>query len=324
MTFEKFYQRAVAKLKSASPEGGPFEGIATPELDVKVLIKEVLLKDEASLLLHPQMLLTNYQLEKLNKLVKKRANNQPIAYLVGHKEFFGYDFMVNKNVLIPRPETEFLVEEALRFIKQKSNKNQKPKTNYQVLDMGTGSGCIIISLTLELEKLCTEDCVLRTKLHASDISKKALNIAKKNAAKFGIKNKIKFYHSDLFGNRLLHKKYDIIIANLPYVPLPCHPRANNDSTRGSCSIQDSRFHGNGSIRFEPQNAIFADDNGAAIIEKFLIEAKKYLNTDGTILIELDPRNAKQIEKFANKQFPEAKIDLKQDLARLDRYLFISI
>jgi len=298
MNIGKFYQKAVRELRAA--------GIKTAELDTKVLLKFVLENDETFLLMHPEMPLTNYQLEKLNKLVKKRLNNEPIAYLTGHKEFFGHDFLVNKNVLIPRPESEFLVEKSLEYLKLKIE-NCKLK----ILDMGTGSGCIIISLALELEKQLNNGTIEQLRFFASDISKSALNVAKRNAKKLLSNstiqqyNNLRFYRSDLFSNHLLHKKYDLIIANLPYVP-------SRDLGLGTCD----------SIKFEPQDAIFANDNGSAIIKKFLIESKKYLNYDGVILLELDPRNADQIHNFAKKNFPAAIVKLKKDLAGLSRYLEI--
>ena len=306
MTIGKFYQKAVRELKTA--------GIKTAELDAKVLLKFVLENDETFLLLHPEMLLTNYQFDKLKKLLKRRKNGEPIAYLTSHKEFFGYDFVINRNVLIPRPESEFLVEQALKILK-----SQVPSSEFRVLDIGTGSGCIIISLALEIEKLTSLPAYKLMSFSASDISKKALAVAKKNYKQLICHSvslvdreespKIRFYHSDLFSNRLLHKKYDLIIANLPYVP---------KSTQYSVlSTQDLK-----GIEFEPAEAIFANDNGAAIIKKFLTEAKKYLNKNGTVLVELDPRNAISINNFARKNYPTAKIEIKKDLAGLDRYLIV--
>jgi len=293
MKIADFYRSSVAKLKQSN--------IKTAELDVKILLKFVLENDEAFLLLHPQMPLTNYQFTKLKKLLKRRQNGEPIAYLTGHKEFFGHDFLVNRNVLIPRPESEFLVETALDFFKLKAKSKR-----LKALDMGTGSGCIIISIAKEL---LTFNFQLSTKLFASDISLKALNVARKNADKHGARKEIRFFHSDLFGNRLLHKKYHLIIANLPYVPI----KSSNSKLRTPNSD---------GITFEPASAIFADDNGTAIIKKFLTEAKKYLNKNGQILIELDPRNALEIHKKAQKLYPDAKIELRKDLSGRDRYIIL--
>lgn len=302
MTISQFFQKSVRQLESA--------GIDTAALDVNVLVKFVLQKDDVFILLEPDMPLTNYQQAKLNKLISRREKGEPVAYLTNHKEFFGYDFYVDKRVLVPRPESEKLVELALDRIKLKV-KGSKLK----VLDMGTGSGCIIISLAQEIEKLSTLNLKLSTEFYASDTSSSALAVAKKNARNL-LSNRtieqssnLRFYHSDLFSNRLLHKKYDILIANLPYVPK---------------IVKSSKFKVKSisGTDFEPQNAIFAEDNGAAVIKKFLAEAKNYLARDGLILIELDPRNAKSILKDARKNFPISKIELSNDLAGLYRYLTI--
>ncbi|PIS07388.1 peptide chain release factor N(5)-glutamine methyltransferase [Candidatus Berkelbacteria bacterium CG10_big_fil_rev_8_21_14_0_10_43_13] len=323
MKIVDFNKKAVRKLKAA--------GIKNAELDVTIMMKSVLENDEAFLLMHPEMPLTNGQLNKLNKLVKKRSNFEPIAYLVGHKEFFGHDFTVNRNVLIPRPETENLVEESLKIVKLKiKNLLKIENCKLKILDMGTGSGCIIISLILETEKQWSNGAMKQLRFFASDVNKKALRVAKRNARRLlnnrtiEQSNNVKFYHSDLFSNRLLHRKYDIIIANLPYVPFPCHPGLDPGSRQDKQhNFLDSRLRGNDSISFEPANAIFANDNGAAIIKNFLTEAKKYLNAHGIILLELDPRNADQIQNFAKANFPAATIESKKDLAGLKRYLLIA-
>ena len=318
MTLKKLLFSIAKELSVISP---------TPELDARVIIRHVLNKDDSFLFANPKSPISNSQYTKIRQIIRKRKKGWPIAYLVGHKEFFGYDFIVNKNVLIPRPESEWLVEQAIQFIKSKVSKVNK-ETN--ILDIGTGSGCIIISLAKELEKLTTYDLRLTTKLYASDISPKALAVAKKNAKKLlfeddareldngsrlrlsaeqaGSNNSIKFIHSDLFTNHLLHKKFNLIIANLPYVP----------------EQNGSRIPGRGSIDFEPKDSIYAQNNGTAIIKKFLKEAKKYLASYGIILLELDPRNAEELFKYTAKIYPQSKVELKKDLAGHDRYLIISV
>lgn len=290
MNITEFYNDSVAQLLSA--------GIKSPELDTKVLLKHVLQKDEVFLLSYPKTELSTAENLELKKLLKRRKNNEPIAYITGHKEFFGYDFTVTPDVLIPRPETEFLVEQALNHTESGVRSSE-----FDILDLGTGSGCIIISLikSLSTPKLCT--------FHASDLSQKALSIAKKNAQTHDIADKINFCKSDLFANPLLHKKYDLIIANLPYVPKTVH---------------SSQFtvHSEKGIDFEPQGAIFANDNGSSVIKKFLDQAPSFLKNQGAILIELDPRNAHDLQKYAKTKFPSAKIKLIRDLSGLDRYLTI--
>lgn len=319
--------------------------IPTPELDARILIEHALNLTPSCIFTHPEMLLTNSQYAHIRRLISRRKKGEPVAYITGHKEFYGHDFAVNKSTLIPRPESEWLVSAALesvnskvhqvyqaenptffdanismrdndmgsgnfrRRLKRLSSKISQPKLrtpNFQLLDLGTGSGCLGISVIKELQGtidsgLVAIDCSL------SDISPSALRIARKNMNIILNQSSkaIKFIHSDLFANHLLHKKFDLILANLPYVP-------NSDLLTSN------------SIKFEPTSAIFADDNGASIIKNFLTQSPNYIADNALILIELDPRNAKSIEKFARKIYPQAKIELKKDLAGLDRYLTIQL
>lgn len=267
-----------------------------PELDARIIIKYVLDLDDAIFFRDIDRKLSIKQIDAIKKLVARRAKGEPVAYLTGHKEFYGLDFFVNYDVLIPRPESEWIVEQAL----DKLTVNRKPLT---VLDIGTGSGNIIISI---IKSLSTNHYALTPIFFAADISKSALKVARKNARIHGTNN-IKFIQSDLFKNIDSNVKFDLMVANLPYVP----KKVNSEKW-----IMDS-------IDFEPKNAIFAADNGAAIIKKFLREAKDRLTPNGAILIELDPRNAIDLKNYAKKLYPNSTIELKKDLVGLNRYLTLS-
>lgn len=270
-------------------------GISSAVLDARILMKTVLNIDEAELIKTMNSPVSPASINKIKKLIARRAQNEPIAYIVGKKEFFGLDFTVNKNVLIPRPESEYLVERGIEFIKSKVHQVK----SLNIIDIGTGSGNIIVSITKELYKLSNF-----TNFYATDISANALLVAKKNARFHSIDN-INFIQSDLFNSIDDNIKFDLIIANLPYVP--------DSEQRTADSLQ---------LKFEPQDAIFAKNNGTGIIKKFLSQATNRLTPHGAIMLELDPRNAKDIKKFAQKLFPYFKIELKKDLANLDRYLLI--
>lgn len=289
MTFSSIYKKAIIDLKKS--------GDPTAELDASVLLEYVTKKDRGTIISHPEEPLTNSQSARFAKLIKRRKNGEPIAYILGHKEFFGYDFYVNKNTLVPRPESEFLVEKTLEIVKEKQN------SKLEILDMGTGSGCIIISLAKEL---VNEEII--PQFYACDISAKALYIAKKNAQKHQVKNEIKFYLSNLFDNIRLHKKYDIIIANLPYVP--------TKDKKNKPTIVDSSIH------FEPQSAIFVDGNGSNTILEFIKQSRDRLKESGIILLELDERNSDIIKNETKKYYPEKEINLFKDLSGRIRYLII--
>ena len=352
MNYSAIIKKAVLDLKKTS--------IQLPELDARVILEHILKRDSSYIYSHPEMLLTNAQFSRFQRLIRQRQKGMPIAYITGHKEFYGLDFFVNKNVLIPRPETELLVEQAIEFIKchcavsakkqsglPRSDRPASPaggsvgarndrNGSFNIIDVGTGSGCIIISILKEIQKLEIGNCLpavarlrqagkLEIKYHASDISRKALYIAKKNAELHKVNSDIRFFHSDIFANKRMPKKYDIIIANLPYVPKNNSKLiTNNFPTIQKCRDSDRsvRIKLKDGIYFEPQDAIFAKDNGMRIIKKFLDQAKNHLNSDGLILFEVDPRNAKELKRCAQSIFPQAKIEIIKDLANHNRAIKI--
>ncbi len=294
-------------------------GSDSPSLDVYLLLENALDKKRVFILSHTDFPVSNPEYYKFRKLLNRRKKGEPVAYILSRKEFYGYGFFVNKNVLIPRPETEWLVEQAIDFVGRRlaspvggssaclaghvcRQAGRRVVGRLNILDIGTGSGCIIISIAEELNKLTRLQAYKLIRFFASDISKKSLYVAKKNAKKYGLNNIIRFYHSDLFKNKRMPKKYDLIIANLPYVP--------DDKT-------------NQKLIFEPQNAIYSAQNGTKIIKEFLNQSLKRINIEGVILIELDPRNANDILNYAKKLFINYNIELKNDLAGLKRYLTLS-
>ena len=325
MNYKNIISKVIIELKKA--------GSQSAEIDVSVILKYILEKDDVWILSHNNVLLTNSQYQKFRRLIRRRKRGEPIAYLTGHKEFNGLDFIVNKNVLIPRPETEALVENVLEFIKfrlkadrpldEKVHKVYKVKnlerinklSNHPIttIDIGTGSGCIIISLAKEiLKKTIIHDSSFMIQFYASDISKKALIVAKNNAKLHSVNNQIKFYHSDLFSNPKMPKKYDVIISNLPYVP----------KINSKIKMQNAKLLNKNNILYEPQTAIFADDNGMKIIKKFLEQAKERINNQGLIIFEVDPRNAKDLFKYSKIIFPKASQELIKDYSQKNRVIKI--
>lgn len=215
------------------------------------------------------------QLEKLEK-------NYPIQYLIGYVDFYGYKIYVNEDVLIPRFETEYLVKDTIKYIKNYID-------NPNIIDVGTGSGCIAIALSKELN----------VKINALDISKRALKTAKKNAkinnADITLINEdIKNYTSD--------KKYNVLISNPPYVP----KNSNVDLE----------------TMYEPQNAIFADDNGLEFYNIILQKSKQLLTKKNIIAFEIGINQGVAITKLARIYYPNSNIIVKRDLNDIDRYVYI--
>lgn len=193
MTIAQWLEKTTKKLEAVS--------IPTARLDAEVLLSDVLQKDRAWLLAHPDYALQGPTLQKVDELVERRLMHEPIAYIRGMQEFYGREFYVTPDTLTPRPETETLVELALEVIA-----NHEIET---VADIGTGSGCIIITIEQETDK--------KLKLAGYDVSKNALAVARKNAEKFN--STVTFYEEDITSDKAHRwKNSDLVVANLPYVP----------------------------------------------------------------------------------------------------------
>lgn len=217
--------------------------------------------------------------EDYNKLL----NDYPIQYLIGYVDFYGYKINVNKNVLIPRYETEYLVEKTINYVKQIFGRK------VDILDIGTGSGAISIALKKNLKSNIT----------AVDISSEALDVAKENANING--TIIDFIESDVFSN--VKGEFDVIISNPPYI--------SEDE-----KIMDSVK------KYEPHLALYAKDNGLYFYERILDESKKYLNKKFIIAFEIGWWQAESICNIAKKYYHDSKIIVEKDLSQKDRYIFI--
>lgn len=219
-----------------------------PPIEIEILLAEVLNNDRSFLNSFPETTLTKKQEEKINNFVNRRLKNEPLPYILGYKEFYGRNFLVNKNVLIPRPETENLVEKVLKFSQGK---------RLSVADIGTGSGCIAVTLKLENPNL---------EITAIDLSEKALSVAKKNAALHD--TKIRFLKSDLLD--VINQSFDVIVANLPYIP-------TNNWKNLPEEIKN----------YEPRLALDSGNNSKTFYEKLFTQTKGKLNSNGLVVYELD-------------------------------------
>ncbi len=258
-------------------------------LDAEVLLCFVIQKNKAFIYSYPEFELSKIQENKFKKFIKQRIKKKPVAYIIGKKEFYSLDFLINKNVLIPRPETEILVQESLKLLEK--NKNIK-----NIIEIGTGSGCLIISLAKNIKN---------KKFYATDISKQALSIAKKNAENNNIKNKIKFIKSDLLKNLNINFTNSILIANLPYLPNKYKKQVSKD------------------LFFEPQKALYAGKDGLFFISKLLKQISKLKNKPKYILLEFDSSQKNEIKKTVQKLLGKINIKFIKDLAGRNRVVIIS-
>ncbi len=239
-------------------------GIKSARLDAELLLAHALgFKDRVKLYSEFDRPLTDKEVENYRQLIIRRAKGEPVAYITGKKEFFGLTFRVEKGVLIPRPETELLVEIVYEYLKEKENKT--------IVDVGTGSGCIVISLCKLLGN--------KHKFYGVDTSVIALKVAEKNRKILGCKN-LTLLKSDLLQS--IDFPVDVIVSNPPYVPL-----------------NDPELEENVK-KFEPAVALFAGKDGLDVIRKLVIQAYEKLNDGGFIALEVGKGQLKKVKKLLER------------------------
>lgn len=259
-------------------------------LKAEDLLCSIIKKNKAFLFTYPEKPLTLHQKEKFLKYINRLAKGEPLAYILKNAVFYNLDFFVNKNVLIPRPETEKLVSLILADIK--NNKS----ASLSIADIGTGSGAIIITLSKNL-------ALQKHSFFATDISNTSLIVAKKNAKKHGVNKKINFSKGNLL-EPLKKTRINIIIANLPYV-----------SKKEYLNSPDIKY-----LKYEPTKAITDNKNGLTLIKELLLKAPEYLTEKGTVYLEIGYDQGTPLETFIKKNFPKNKTRVLKDLCGFDRYL----
>ncbi len=264
----------------------------TPDLDAQVLLARTLNRSRAWLAAHPEARLDPKPAADLEASVQRLERGEPLPYVLGEWEFFGLSFDVTPNVLIPRPETELLVERALNWLR----KRNKKKDELNVLDVGTGCGCIAIALAMNVPEI---------RVTATDISPAALEVARRNADKHHVADRVFFLEADLIPDSLLPIPFSLIAANLPYIPtktlhtLPVYTR-------------------------EPALALDGGADGLEVIRRLLAEAPQLLAPSGMMLLEIEASQGTAVLSLAYDTFEQAEIHLHQDLAGHDRLLEIQL
>ena len=222
----------------------------------------------------------------LNEALKLLKQGIPVQYIVGNVDFYGLNFIVNNNVLIPRFETEELVEKTINYVANYFNKD------ISILDVGTGSGCIAISLSKNL---------IGSNVDALDISNQALEVAKKNNEKNN--TNVNFFHSNMFEN--VNQRYDLIISNPPYI---------------SYEEQIMEIVKNN----EPNIALYAENDGLYFYEEILKKASNFLNKKAMIAFEIGEKQGRKIKELAKIYLPDSKVLLEKDLQNRNRFVFIFV
>jgi len=270
-------------------------------IDVEILLSHCLGISREELLAHDERRVPAFALRRYRILIAHRRKHEPVAYLVGHREFFGLQFEVNKHTLIPRPETELLVEETLRLINHKSQQpNYKKIQNSKIInfkpfiiDVGTGSGAIAIAVAKNSDATVI----------ATDSSKQALKIAERNAIGNDVAERIDFRRADLLQGQSPYRGTVpvIIVANLPYIPTAdwgkCMPDVKN---------------------FEPRAALDGGPDGLRVYDRLFHQIIAFDIKPAAIICEIDPSQKKSFPKLVKKHFSSAKTEIKKDLAGLPR------
>lgn len=265
----------------------------TAFLDASVLLAHVLEKPRSWVLAHPEVTLTGEQQTQLNAALSRLENGEPFPYILGHWEFFGLDFDITPDVLIPRPETELLVEKAIAWL-------QEAPVRRTVADVGTGSGAIAVSIAANLPDV---------HILATDISLPALKVARQNASKFNVESRVEFVQCDLLpahpGTMGTEQRLDLICANLPYIPT-------------------STLHGLPIYGREPTLALDGGESGLDLFQRLMKLAPGWLAPNALILLEIEATRGVQALSLAYDLFSEAEIHLHRDLTGHDRLLEIAI
>ena len=261
----------------------------TPLLDAQLLLGHVLGVTKTRLLAHPETVLDAGQADQFSRLLAQRITGTPLPYLLGHWDFFGRTFRVTSDVLIPRPETELLVEQAIDWL------GKRPLPAH-VADVGTGSGCIAISIALERPD---------AQVFGLDLSREALDVARNNGRLHGAGN-LAWLRSDLLANLpQTALPLDLLCANLPYIPT---------STWQSLEV----------ARHEPRLALDGGEDGLRVIERLLAQAVGKMAKAGLILLEIEATTGNAAVDLAQKIFPNSSVAILEDYSNLPRIVRIDV
>jgi len=255
-------------------------------IEAEILLMHALNIQRTQLYCEPWEELTPGQSADFWQTIERRIKNEPSAYITGHREFYGLDFIVNFSVLIPRPETELLVEKVI----EQTVGFRKPV----IVDVGTGSGVIAVSVAVH---------VTGARIYATDISPAALQVARENACNHNVADKIQFLRGDLLSP--VPAKADIIVANLPYVTLKDLASVNT-------------------VGYEPSLALNGGEDGLDIIRRLCSQVKDKLNPDGCVLLEIGVGQADAVVQLLRELFPLADIEILPDFSGIDRVVRMTL
>ncbi|MFZ5946375.1 MAG: peptide chain release factor N(5)-glutamine methyltransferase [Stygiobacter sp.] len=261
------------------------KNISSPRLNAELLLAEVLSCKRIDLYLSFDRPLTEHEINDYREFIRRRGNHEPLQYIIGKAEFYGNEFIVNENVLIPRPETEILVDEVIA-----KNVNS---SSLKILDVGTGSGIIAVSLAKEL---------ITANFDAFDVSEEAVNIALKNASLNGVSDKINFFVADIFNYEGNNDYYDIIVSNPPYI-------SHEDYNNLEIDVKE----------YEPKISLTDLQDGLTYYKTIINKSSKWLKKDGYLFFEIGYNQGKDVENLMNEYFYDIKVV--KDFQNYDRVIY---
>lgn len=264
-------------------------GIPDARLEAEVMVMTVMRMTRQNIFAEQEAEVPASEAQQLAEIVAQRLERIPLAYIIGYREFYGINVVVTPDVLIPRPETEGMVEHTL-FMALMGMETRE----LTIADVGTGSGAIAVNLAIHLPA---------ARIYAVDISEPALDVAADNIRGHSVHDRVRLGHGDLL--EPLPEPVDLIVANLPYIPTDRIPVLQPE------------------VHQEPQLALDGGPDGLDLVRRLLSQAPDKLNSPGIILLELDPEQFPAAEAIALQQFPDAEITAEQDLARRDRIMVIN-
>jgi release factor glutamine methyltransferase len=259
-------------------------GSPTPRLDAEVLLAACLRIDRLQFYTHAEKEVTPEATEVYAGWLQRRIKGEPVAYIIGVKEFWSLPFQVTPAVLIPRPETEVLVEEALAVM------SERPGTDWQVLDIGTGGGAIAVALAAEREDV---------QVTATDLSGEALSVAKVNAEQNGVKERIRFLRGDLFAP--VTGQYDLIVSNPPYI-----------------SHRDFDLLPPGIRNYEPAGALLAGEDGTEVHRNLIDRGAAFLKSGGWLLMEMGEDQGPKLKTYLNEHGGYDTVGIRSDYGGAER------
>ena len=239
--------------------------IPNPQLDSEILLSKSINKDKKHIILNSKEILNSEQLDNFNAFIERRKKGEPIAYLINKKEFWKEEFYVNKDVLIPRPDTELIIEQVIKIYSKESQ--------IQILDIGTGSGCILLSILKE-----------RSNFYGTgiDISKRCITVSKFNANKLHLTNRVKFIHSSVDNFKI--GKYDLIVSNPPYIKFLKLKYLDKDV-----------------FRYEPKLALNGGLDGFSIIRKVIEKTSKLIKKKGKFVLEIGSNQKNKVKEILKEK-----------------------